>query len=1301
MDTLQQIKQSLHHLCSLAMLFDAIPLRRRLKKAKNIEETSSLEPLIQQAANRAQKRWQKKPAISYPDLPITQKKDEIISALQHHNTLIISASTGSGKSTQLAKFCLEAGLGRRGKIVCVQPRRIAAISLASRIAAELNESIGQSVDYHIRFEDKTTPDSFIRLMTDGMLLAEMQKDAHLWEYEAIIVDEAHERSLNIDLLLGLLYLLRQKRPHLRIIIASATLDAQKFCHMWQAPLIHIETNLFPIDIHYRPPQADEDVLLLTQRVLQEILETTYEGDILIFMPTEDDIHQTIALSQQIKSKQNLEFLPLYARLPQASQQKVFAQSHARKIIVSTNIAETSLTIEGIVYVIDTGLARISQYSGITHLQSLPIVPISRSSANQRKGRCGRTSAGVCYRLYSQEDFLSRPEFTCPEIQRSNLSDAVLRMLSLGISDLENFPFPDMPQKRYFHAALISLHELGAITSVEKPQLTPIGKILAHLPIDPRLGRILLASVQEGCLQEILIITAALASQEICERPKEALHQAQQKHALFSQAGSDFLFFLNLHQAVQPFLQKSARALRNFCKEHFLSYARLREWLSLIQQLGMLMKDKGYQPSSIGHKGLACTAANQTHFEEGYAAIHRCILYGYVRNAAQLTQIPAKNKQEKPIYAYQNLQRKNLKIVRGSALYKERFPWMISAVMMHTHQLTARMNAAVDVEWIIQAARPLLRYKAELPAFSEKKGEVLCILRGYWGQFLLDPGKEVALIDHDPDLAKELFIRHTLAAEKPDKHRMKMYRFWQENQQLRQSIQNTQHRLRKSGFYAGDEALFNFYMSKLPPVGSFVDLDKYLRQHSDASLICQEEDLLAQIPEDDKDNFPETLNLNQQQFRLHYAFEPGKEYDGFTICLHPDEIESLDQDEAAWGIKGNFAQRIEEIMRSLPKAQRIKLHPIKESCAALVNNIRREGNFFRALQHFCHQHWQIFIPEEDWRTAEEKISPYLRARFALLDHNGKQIAASRHLADLKKINLPSPPSSSLENMRKKYEQHPFTHWPSFPLMQALAIEKNHQKIGVCYPALQSEKDQVHLCLFVNKTQAEKAHKIASRQLLYSQFSKELSGLRRSLQSDPKALYFSYFGGSRHFDELFWQGALHRHLSPSPCTQQQWQAFNTLWMQEIAKTIHKEKEQAIECLQIYAQHHQNLASLSQKYPHLKNFWQNQKQILEQCAGQNAWPIISANILEFLGIYLRSLQIRTQRALANPAKDKEKEQNIQHFGPKIAAFSEKNCYPDLLLMYYQLQVKTFAPELSPRIKISAQSLQEALEKILSTQS
>ena len=1292
MDTLQQIKQSMHHLCSLALLCDAVPLRRRLKKAKTSEEMQTLQPLIQQAANRAQSRWNKKPNIIYPDLPIIQKKDDIIHALQENNALIVAASTGSGKSTQLAKFCLDAGLGRRGKIVCVQPRRIAAISLASHIAAELGQEIGQAVDYHIRFEDKTVPDSFIRLMTDGMLLAQMQKDPSLWEYEAIIIDEVHERSLNIDLLLGLLYELRKKRPALRIIIASATLEAQKFCDMWQAPLFYIETSLFPIQIHYRAPTADEDVLLLTRSILQEVLDTTYQGDILIFMPTEEDIHQTIALCKNVQSKQNIEFLPLYARLPGGSQQKVFGQSQARKVIVSTNIAETSLTIEGIVYVIDTGLARIAQYSGVTHLQSLPIMPISRSSANQRKGRCGRTAPGVCYRLYSEEDFNTRDEFTCPEIQRSNLSDAVLRMLSLGISDLENFPFPDPPQKRYFHAALINLHELGALTSIEQPKLTRIGKTLAHLPIDARLGRILLAATEEGCLKEILIITAGLASQEICERPKEALHQAQQKHELFRQTGSDFLFFLNLYQAVMPLMQQSARKVRNFCKDHFLSYARLREWLSLAQQLGILMKDKGYRHNSIGSRGLTATL-KPLKFEEGYAAIHRCILYGYVRNTAHLTEIPAKNKQDKPMQVYQNLQRKNLNIVRGSAVYKDKFPWMISAVIIHTHQLTARMNAAVDQEWIIQVARPLLRYKAEFPVFSEKKSESVCQLRGYWGQFLLDPGKETALINHDPALAKELFIRATLAAEEPDEHRMKAYIFWQKNEDLRQKIQNIQHRLRKNTFYAGNQALFNFYMDKLPHLASWMALDKYIKEHGDAQLFCQESDLLAQTPEDDIENFPEKISLNQQKFPISYAFEPGKEYDGFTICLHADEIESLDADQAAWGIGGNFAQRIEEIIRNLPKPQRIKLHPIKESCNTLVKNIVREGNFFLALQKFCYQHWQIFISEEDWRCAEEKISPYLRVRYALMDHKGQQVAASRNLQDLKQIDLPAMPSGSLDVMRQKYEQHPFTHWPHFSLIQALAIEKNGKKIGVCYPALQEKKGQVYLCLFQSKTQAETTHRAACRILLHQQFSKEILGLKRSLASSPASIYFSYFGGAQHFDELFWQGVLHRHFSPMPQSEEDWQAYNPEWMQNTAKTVHKEKEFALECLDLYARQHRDLDTWKQKYPHLKNFWQKQKNILDECAGANVWPTMSCENLDFLSIYLKSLSLRCQRALSNPAKDREKERTIEHFAARIASLKDQPAYPAAFLMYQQLQIKTFTPELLANIKTSAQSLENFL--------
>lgn len=1305
MDNYQEQWQQLWKLTRKTMFSDSVLLRKRLRRAQKDSNLASLEQDIATAIARAEQRWTQKPRLLYPlDLPILQKKDEIVSALKQSSSLIVSASTGSGKSTQLAKFCLEAGLGRRGKIVCVQPRRIAAICLAKRIARELQEDLGRSVDYLIRFDDKTVPDSFIRLMTDGMLLAKMQQDPSLWEYEAIIIDEAHERSLNIDLLLGLLTQLRKKRPQLHIIIASATLDAQKFCAMWQAPLVHIETALFPIEIRYRPPQGQEDLLYLTLNVLQEILQDSHEGDVLIFMPCEEDIHQTIALYQGLQSKQEIDFFPLYGRLPQNEQQKVFAPSRHRKVIVATNIAETSLTIDGIYYVIDTGLARISQYSSTTHLQSLPIMPISRSSADQRKGRCGRIAPGICYRLYSQEDYETRPEFTCPEIQRSNLSDAVLRMLSLGIHDLVHFPFPDPPQKRYFHAALINLHELSAITQIDDPRLTHTGKILAHLPVDPRLGRILLAAVEEGCLQEILIITAGLAGQEIRERPKDKIQQVDHKHAELGHNASDFLFFLHLHARIIALAEKSQRAVRQFCQEYFLSYRRVREWLSLIHQLGALMKEKGYRLSSVGDRPFTAQLKPLT-FGSGYTAIHRAILHGYVRYVSHLVSLPVKNKTHKPVWNYQSLQKKNLKVMRSSALYKEKYPWMMSAILLHTHDLIARMNAAVDQQWIIETARPLLKYKAEFPAYSTKQSEVVCQLRGYWGDVLIDPGQQTALIDYDPTLAKELFIRNTLAAEFPDEERLKFYPFWQKNLALKQEIENLEHKLRQKNFYAGDEAVYQFYDRVLPTLGSWTQLDQYLRTHSDADLYCTRVDLLARTDIHNEQDYPHKLFIGEKEWPLIYTFDPGSQADGYTIQLHSDELELLDEDGAAWGIPGQFADRIERLVRNLPKEHRIKLHPIRKTCEIIVGKVPRQGHLFQALQQFCQQEFQAFIPQNIWRQADEKTPEYLRPRYALIDYKGREIAASRSLQDLKKVSLPAMPVNVLADLKKQYEQNPFQTWPDFALTQPIPINKNGTKIGACYPVFQQEGDNVALRLITDKNSVQAIHLLGCRALLFQYYKKELNSLKKSLEDGSSAVYFSYFGGTRHFTQLFWQGALLRYFTPELYNKEDWQHCNSSWLQKQAQNLHKEKAWTLEILQSYTVLKETLAGYTQKYAYLEKLWQEMKDLLDQAVGPRAWTQMGADRLQFLPVYIKSLQIRAQRAIANPAKDKDKAQVLQHLQTEIEKLTGQSLQNSpiptqfkidaILLQWNKLQVKIFTPELSGGLKVSLASVEKILQQ------
>ncbi|MGL4524780.1 MAG: ATP-dependent RNA helicase HrpA [Spirochaetia bacterium] len=1295
-NNLSEEHDRLWELCQQALLVERHQFLKKIKKAQTPKELSMIESEITAAVYRRKSRSQHKPEIIYPDLPIIQKKEEIINHLKMYRAIVVCASTGSGKSTQLAKFCLDAGLGEYGKIACIQPRRLAAISLAKRVAEELGENIGESVDYHIRFDDKSSPHSFIRFMTDGMLLAKLQQDPFLWEYRVIIIDEVHERSLNIDLLLGLLFLLQNKRPDLKVILASATLDAEKFCRTWQAPLVHLETALFPIQIHYHPPQKDQDLISTTISVIEEILSTSQSGDILVFMPSEEDIHQTTRACETLISKEQLNIFPLYARLGQSEQQKIFRSCFGRKIIISTNIAETSLTIDGICYVIDSGLARISQYSSVTHLQSLPILPISQSSANQRKGRCGRTQAGICYRLYSQEDFNLRPEFSTPEIQRSNLTDALLRMLSLGITDLPAFPFPDPPQKRYFHHALIILHELRAVTCVDRPRLTKLGRILAHLPLDPRLGRILLAACDEGCLQEAIIIVAGLASQEIKERPKLKESHADQKHALLMQKSSDFLFFLHLYQQVTRLQKESNRALKKFASDHFLSYPRLREWLSLVIQLTHTMKERGYPLSSIGDRPITA-ALKPLQFSDAYASLHRALLYGYARQTCQLLPIKTKNKMEKPSFGYQNINARDIKIIKGSALSKEQYPWIFTAIPLQTKQLFARMNAAIDLEWLIEVAQPFLRYRAENGYYSLKDGEVLCQYRGYLGQFLIDKGKRVALHPHDPKLAKELFIRSVFLAEKLDFDRMELYPFWQKNTALKQDIESLETRLRQQSFYAGEEALYQFYDIHLPELSSWVTLDAYIRTQGDEKLCCKKEDLLARPITFNEEDFPLSYFLHEKNYSIAYAFEPGKKHDGCTVQLYADEIDQIDPAQAAWGIGGLFKEKIEKIIRQLPKADRIKLHPITDRAQYIDAHIDRSGSMYEQLSIFCKSHFDVFISPQSWQTAESKIPEYLRMRFAIIDHEGKELFATRNISDLKKARMPATPTIFLDAIKKKYTREDLCDWPDFDIPTSVPIEHKGKKIGVCYPCLFVEEGKISVQVLSEKNAAFIHHDSGVQALILKKYHKEIMGIKKSLQTDSQEKIFSYYGGTRRFDQLLWQGILTRYFKPSVRTREAWQTYSAAWIRSQAQAIAQEKNFMIMALHLYVEIQEMLANFMIKHSHLKRLWQQQQQVVESVAGQQILPQLSIALIHFLPTYLRAIQLRCQRAIGNPSKDRDKAQSIEHIETEV----QKRCtlsfanHTTVQLLWQQLQVKTFAPELLPHTRVSAESLTKILNE------
>ncbi|RLW69984.1 MAG: ATP-dependent RNA helicase HrpA, partial [spirochete symbiont of Stewartia floridana] len=700
--------------------------------------------------SRRYRRKRPVPALEYPaNLPIVHRRGEIIDAIHRNQIVIISGETGSGKTTQLPKICLEAGRGLKGLIGCTQPRRIAALSIAARIAEEMGDEKG--VGCKIRFHDSSGPENLIRVMTDGMLLAEIQKSPNLSAYDTIIIDEAHERSLNIDVLLGMMKRLIACRDTLKLIITSATLDTQEFSrHFNDAPVIEVSGRVFPVDIRYMPPE--EDSMSLAENAascVKMIMEESQRGDILVFQPTEQDIRETIELvSREFAGRLNI--VPLYARLPAAQQNKAFELGGRRKLVVATNVAETSLTIPGIRYVADTGLARISRYNPGTGTHGLPIDLISRASAEQRAGRCGRVSDGICIRLYSEESYRTRLEYTPPEIKRTNLAEVVLRLLHLGIEDIEKFPFVTPPLSAGIRDGLRTLREIGALDTVKHRRLTPSGRLMSRLPIDPRLAKMLIQADQESCLGDVLPIVAALSIHDPREFPPEKKTQARSAHAVFRDENSDFISWLNIWDAFRAGGGKESYTgrIKKFCKEHYLSFRRMREWMDVHRQLALVMEENGYR---IRRMKTTAWLDKHGHFTPRYAAIHRALLSGLLSHIAR--------REEEGVY----LATRNRKtyIHPGSALKKSSQPWIVAAELVNTSRLFARLAAAIDPQWLEDLAAHLVKKSWNNPHWSQKTGTVMAEEQTHLFGFLIAEGRMVPYGPINPPEAREIFIKSCL------------------------------------------------------------------------------------------------------------------------------------------------------------------------------------------------------------------------------------------------------------------------------------------------------------------------------------------------------------------------------------------------------------------------------------------------------------------------------------------------------------------------------------------------------------
>ena len=1087
-----------------------------------------------------------------PELPITSRVEEITAAIQANQVVILAGETGSGKTTQIPKMCLAAGRGSLGRIACTQPRRVAALSVSRRVAEELGVQWGREVGCKIRFNDETTRDTVIKFLTDGMLLAEVQGDPLLRGYDTIIIDEAHERSLNIDFLLGHLRTLRYKRPELKIVITSATIDTEAFSKAFDdAPIIQVEGRTYPVEVIYAPldefgsdaaegdeREAQAEALHYIDGVVeavQRIVRESTGGDVLVFLPSERDIRE---LGDLLDGRRlgNCEVIPMFGRLSNVEQQRVFASTQRRKIILATNIAETSLTIPGIRFVVDTGLARLSRYSPTARTRRLPIEPVSQSSADQRKGRSGRVADGVCIRLYSEKDFLERPRFTQPEIQRANLADVILRMKAFGLGDIERFPFINMPAAKSIRAGYALLEELGALDASDDVAdsvrvLTPIGRELARLPVDPTVGRMILEARTEKALREVVIIAAGLSIQDPRERPMDKQQQADNAHRRFVHPDSDFLTLLNIWEAYHGEFETMTQAkLRRFCREHFLSYTRMREWRDIYTQLIDTLEQRDDFRLTSAYHGMGEVDQKTTAFgTPSYRAIHRSILAGLLGNIAHLDEENG---------GYKATHDRRVTLFPGSVLFRREEPkkrspeggprggaqkgappktprWIISAEIMETSRLFARTCARLDPLWALDLGAHLVRVSHSEPFWDVEKSRVMAKQRTRLYGLELE-SKAVGYGKIDAVHALEIFIREGLVNDTISFP----LDFIAHNRSVREKLADALTRARDSGFLNLDEATYRYYAARLAKtpvsaVGELVDLVRERRGAEPRFLMLETEDLRdPETLEHDAEAFPEALPLDNRALPLAYAYKPGQTDDGVTLDVSVREAETLTPAALDWAVPGHLGQKVEHYLRALPKELRRGFVPLAETAKSLAEQVAardrltdRRESLTQALAAQIAERFRITLDPAVW--ADKPLPDHLRVRVRVLDAKGNPLCASRELAEIDEaLHLEKRAASATvariepeawRRARAKWETPAQTSWKFGDVSERVLVTEQAGVPVFAFPALQAEKDGVAVRLAKTPEEARDVTGCGLAALMERQLSNDLGWLERDLRA----------------------------------------------------------------------------------------------------------------------------------------------------------------------------------------------------------
>ncbi len=1117
---MQALRQKILDDCALADRRRLLGQWRRLGRRPKAEAVAALEQAVEASIARVAERRARRPAVSLNrELPFYEYREQLRETIAAHQVVIVCGETGSGKTTQLPQICIDLGLADRGKIGHTQPRRLAARAVTSRIAEELGTEPGQAVGYKVRFTDTTRPDSYIKLMTDGILLAEIQSDCWLGEYQTLIIDEAHERSLNIDLLLGYVKQLLKKRPDLKLIITSATIDPERFSRYFDdAPMVMVSGRSYPVEVRYRPldeGNGDRDRIEAVMEAVEELWRESPQ-DTLVFFPGEPQIRE--AAERIGKRFHQAEVLPLYARLNSEQQQRIFRRAPRPKIILSTNVAETSLTVPGIRYVVDTGLARISRYSWRARVQRLPIEKISQASANQRAGRCGRVAPGICIRLYDEEDFLSRPEFTEPEILRTNLASVILQMDSLQVGHIRDFDFIEPPDRRLVADGYRLLHELQAVEPDDR--VTPLGRKLSRLSIDPRLARMLLRAEELDCLAEMLVIAAVLSVQDPRDQSAENRSASREKFALWQDEKSDFAGWLRLWDIVRE--QKKSLSQNQFarwCKKNYLSWMRLREWEDLHQQIRQQAKELKLR-------------INQQPADAD--SLHRAILSGIPSHIAALDQDGR----------YKSTRGRELMIFPASVLAKKTPKWIMAFSLIDTSRLYAHGVAGMNPQWAIRDLEHLHQYEYYEPHFQQRQGRVAAFRNTRIYGLLVEGGRRVNFAAIDPIAAREIFIREGLV----EGRYASRIGFLQANRRLIERYREQEERERRRDLLIGEQQMFEFYAARIPPEvvdgPSFERWAKTLDAAAIRELTLFDEDVVQGEQGGDAGEFPRELALRNQRLRLSHVFDPADEADGVTVHIPLALLNQFDDADFDFLVPGLLGDKIEALIRSLPKPLRKHFIPVPEYARACHEAIEPgQGKLIDQLARQLRRMSGVEVKAEDWRP--EAIDAHFHMRYAI-EKDGELLAAGRSLKALQE----QFGGEATRRFREQTEtsslaRDGLTDWDFDELPERIDLDRLDRVDGAAitsFPALVDYAESVAIELFESQEEADFYHPSGVARLAMFRLRDAVRYARKNLpQIDRSALAWASIGSKADLVDDLLMSVLIGAMNPAPRTRtdfEQW-------------------------------------------------------------------------------------------------------------------------------------------------------------------